>query len=214
MAVKFIENSNNGLLGCWEISEETEELFSLFNPMKEELENYFLFRNESRKREWLAARLLLREMIHGTSKIVYDASGKPLLINSPGHISISHSSNSVVIYYHPENQPGIDIELFSRDVGRIAKRFLSPKELADCTFDGLLSNKDLMLRWCAKEAVFKMVPYSNIEFASQIYCIAEPLHAKEGELSAIFSTTGVNLTIPLKFRCIGDLLMVWGFLET
>jgi phosphopantetheinyl transferase len=213
MAVKFIENHNNGFLGCWEITEETEHLFSLYNPVEEELEKYRRYRNETRKREWLAARLLLQEMTGSKSKISYDPSGKPVLANTTGHISISHTSGFVVILFHPSLHPGIDIELITRNIERAARSFLSARELAECTFEGRLSNKDLMLRWCAKEAVFKMVPYSNIEFASQIYCTAEPLEAKEGELTAIFSLTGVNLNIPLQFRCIGDLLMVWGFLK-
>ncbi len=214
MAVKLIEITNHGLLGCWEISETTEQLLELYQPGEEELENYLLFRNELRRREWLAARLLLQKMTHADSKISYDPTGKPLLVNYHGWISISHTTGFVVINYHPENRPGIDIELLNRSVERAARRFLSPKELADCTFGGTISNKDLLLRWCAKEVVFKMVPYSDIDFANQIVCEAEPLITNEGELTANFSASGVNLTIPLQFRLIGDLLMVWGLLES
>ena len=213
MAIKFIEHRDNGLLGFWEITETTEELLVLLNPKDEELESFLLLKNELRKREWLAVRLLLRQMLAGESKICYDPTGKPLLAHFPGHISISHSSNRVVLYFHPEHQPGIDIELITRNVERTAKRFLSPEELNDCTIDGQLSNKDLMLRWCAKEAVFKMVPFNDIDFASQIVCDAQPLNTKEGELTAIYSAPGVTLTIPLHFRCIGDMLMVWGDLK-
>ena len=78
----------------------------------------------------------------------------------------------MVIYLHPEEQPGIDIELITRNVAKAARRFLSAEELKDCMAGDQLSNKDLMLRWCAKEAVFKMVPFSDVDFASQIACIA------------------------------------------
>ncbi len=213
MAVKFIEKHGNGLLGCWEITEETNQLFSVYNPVEEELEKYNRYRNENRKREWLAARLLLREMLGSSTKISYDPSGKPVLASTPGHISISHTSGFVVAIYHPIHHPGIDIELITRSIERAAGSFLSTRELAECTFDGKLSNKDLMVRWCAKEVVFKMVPYSNIDFASQIYCQGLPLNSGEGNMSASFTATGINLNIPLQFRCIGDLLMVWGFLE-
>jgi 4'-phosphopantetheinyl transferase len=147
MAVKFIKNIDQGLLGFWEITETTDQLLKLFNPENEELESFIQFRNDLRKREWLAARLLLQQMTGTATRISYNPSGKPLLVNKSGHISISHSSNCVVIYYHPEYQPGIDIELITRNVERASRKFLSPKELNDCIIEGKLSNKDLMLMW-------------------------------------------------------------------
>ena len=212
MAVKFIENWGDGLLGFWEITETADHLISMLELDNEELQNLLQFRNELRKKEWLSARLLLREMTCKTSKIDYDVTGKPLLKNWPGHISITHSSNCVAIYYHPHKQPGIDIELITRDVGRAARKFLSAKELADCTIDGATSNKDLMLRWCAKEAVFKMVPYADVDFASQITCYAKPLNSTEGELGATFTSGDTSLNITLHFRMIEAMLLVWGII--
>ena len=213
MAVKLIENIDQGLLGIWEIVETTEQLLSQYQPKNAELDHFLLFRNELRKREWLATRLLFQHLLGREPIISYDPSGKPHLTNSAGHISISHSSNYVAVCHHPEFQPGIDIELITRNVERAARRFLSPKELNDCTVNGRLSNKDLMLRWCAKEAVFKMVPNANVDFASQIECEAQPLIAYEGTLKAIFNTTGKTITFPLQFRLFGDHLMVWGNLK-
>jgi 4'-phosphopantetheinyl transferase len=213
MAVKFIENIDNGLLGYWEITETTDQLLKLFKPVGEELENFLRFRNELRKREWLAVRILLQQMTGDATKISYDPVGKPLLVNKSGHISISHSSSCVVIYYHPAHRPGIDIELITRSVERASRRFLSSEELLDCTIEGQLSNKDLMLRWCAKEAVFKMVPDADVDFAGQIACVAKTLDSAEGDLHAIFTSGNIQVYIPLQFRLIGDMLMVWGHLE-
>ena len=210
MGIKFIENIPEGKLGYWEICETAEQMMALLQPGVTELEGYLQFRNELRKKEWLAARLLLKQMTGNDSFISYDLNGKPILHGPAGHISISHSSNSVVIYYDGLHYPGIDIELITRNVQRAARKFLSPAELQDCTFNGILSNKDLMLRWCAKEAVFKMVPYSNIDFASQIHCEAGPLNALQGELSATFINDEARLNIRLHYRLIGEMLMVWG----
>lgn len=210
MAVKLIENIGQGLLGLWEIAESTEQLLSLYQPKNAELTNFLLFRNELRKREWLATRLLLQQLLGREPIISYDPSGKPHLTNYNGHISISHSSNYVAVSYHPEFQPGIDIESITRNIERAARRFLSPKELNDCTVNGRLSNKDLMLRWCAKEAVFKMVPNTDVDFASQIECEAKLLNTNEGEITATFAAEDRSHVIPLKSRLIGELLMVWG----
>lgn len=213
MAIKFIEHIDNGFLGFWEITESIEQLMEMLNPETEELERYQSIRNDLRRKEWLAVRLLLQEMTGDDSKISYDPAGKPHLVNTPGHISISHSSNCVVIYLHPEEQPGIDIELITRNVTKAARKFLSASELNDCMVGDQLSNKDVMLRWCAKEAVFKMVPISDIDFASQIACIAQPLTTNDGVFSATFTSKEGSLHIPLNFRCIGDILMVWGHIK-
>ncbi|MCK9413018.1 MAG: 4'-phosphopantetheinyl transferase superfamily protein [Prolixibacteraceae bacterium] len=210
MAIKFIEHIDKGLLGFWEIKETAEQLLETLNPETEELDKYLLLRNNLRRKEWLAVRLLLQKMVVGDSKIDYDPTGKPYLVNTPGHISISHSSNCVVIYLHTEEQPGIDIELITRNVTKAARKFLSAEELNDCMVDEQLSNKDVMLRWCAKEAVFKMVPFPDIDFASQIACIAQPLTTNEGVFSATFTSKEGSLHIPLNFRFVGDILMVWG----
>jgi len=210
MGIKFIENTPEGKLGFWEINETTEQLMALLCPKDEELGIYLQFKNELRKKEWLAVRLLLKQMTGSSASITYDPAGKPLLMDLAGHISISHSSNCVVIYYCLQHQPGIDIELINRNVERVARKFLSPTELSDCTFNGLLSNRDLMLRWCAKEAVFKMVPYANVDFASQIFCVARPLKAANGGLTATFLKDETMQEIWLHYRLVGEMLLVWG----
>ena len=210
MPIKFIEHTDGGSVGFWEIAESTDQLLAMLSPGSEEMDQFLQLRNDLRKREWLAARLLLKQMTGNRSGIIYDPAGKPLADNFPGHISISHSSNCVVIYHHPDRQPGIDIELITRNVERSARKFLSPEELIDCTIEGQLSNKDIMLRWCAKEAVFKMVPYSNIDFATQIKCSSMRLSSLEGELSAQFLSAETTLDIRLHYRLIGAMLMVWG----
>ena len=68
MAFKFIEHRDNGLLGLWEITETTEELQALLTPKNEELESFLQLKNELRKREWLAVRLLLQQMLTGEPK--------------------------------------------------------------------------------------------------------------------------------------------------
>lgn len=210
MAVKLIEQTGKGLIGFWEITEPTDLLLSLLQPDEQDLADYLHFRNDHRKREWLAARLLLKNMTGSGSKIDYDTAGKPILLNAKGYISITHTSERVAICYHPDLHPGIDIELITRNTERAAKKFLSPEELNDCTMNGTLSNKDLLLRWCAKEAVFKMVPFRDIDFASQIACQAGPLIHTEGEMTATFKQDNIVLPINLNYRILEDILMVWG----
>ena len=199
-----------GLLGFWEITETTEQLLDLLLPNKEELEKFYGFRNDSRKKEYLSVRLLLKQMTGKSSGIQYDPTGKPLLSGVPGHVSISHSTDCVAIYWHPEELPGIDIECITRNIERVAPKFLSRQEMIDCSRDGRLSNSEMMLRWCAKEAVFKMVPFAEIDFAKQILCIAPPISEDQGSFTAFFSIKSTTTSIPLRYRRMGDILMVWG----
>ena len=212
MAIKFIEKVEEGLLACWEITETAEKLLAFIELKEDDQDKVILFRNESRKKEWLAARILLKAITNKDAKIGYAPTGQPFPVHIPGNISISHSTNHVVVFYHPTRQPGVDIELITRNVDKIAKKFLSPKELDDCTIHGIRSNRDMMLRWCAKEAVFKMVPDRDIDFASQINCTAPLLKNTEGTLTATFLGASASIQIPLQFRCIGDMLLVWGIL--
>lgn len=210
MPVKFIEQTARGLVGFWETTESAEEMLQQLKPIQPELETYLLFRNERRKKEWLAARLLLKEMVGHHATLSYNVAGKPVPDNFEGHLSISHSAGYVTICYHPARQPGIDIESINRDTEKAAAKFLSPKELADCTINNHLSNRELLLRWCAKEAVFKMVPWSNIDFSEQIAVEADLLSEKGGELSATFTHQGTTLRIALIYRITDSILMVWG----
>jgi len=213
MAVKLIENQDSGLLGCWEISETTDQLLEMLQPERKELDKFLTFRNDARRREWLAARLLLKEMTGSIAGIDYNPAGKPVLAGYPGYLSISHSTGIVAIYYHPLFRPGIDVEAITRNITRLAPKFLSERELEDCTIGNQLSNDDLMLRWCAKEAVFKMVPDAEIDFAGQIFCKATPLQTRAGTFEAIFTMHGIGTTIPLHYRFLGNILMVWGNLN-
>ncbi len=213
MAIKFIENCSDGKLGFWKISEPTDQLISLVDLTVEDNETFLQFRNENRKREFLATRALLKQMKSKTSGIEYDSNGKPHLTDSSENISISHSSGCVVIFLHPVHHPGVDIEMMTRDVKRFAGRFLSSDELEDCTFNGEVSNKELMLRWCAKEAVFKMVPFTNVDFATQISVVARPICTLEGTFKAFFSSQESIVPIDLHYRCLGEMMMVWGSLK-
>lgn len=212
MAVKWIEEVGGGLLGFWEITEAVGQLMEELQPGSDDLAHFSTIKNERRRKEWLTVRLLLRTMTSDEERLVYDPTGKPRLTFSNWHISISHSANRVAILLHPLKFPGIDIELITRDIITPSRKFLSSSEWQDCLIEGSLSNQDILLRWCAKEAVFKMVPFTDIDFASQIAVEAPPITAGKGNFVAHFIAPGEHLGIPLSYRIIDEMLMVWGFL--
>jgi len=140
------------------------------------------FTSDRRKREFLAVRSLLFQMTSGRGRIVYEDARKPLLEGFPGKISISHSASMVAVMIS-DLECGIDVEETSRNVDRIASRFLCQEEL-DWT---AVSNNPAMARivcWSAKEAIFKWAGISNTDFRRDIQIMPFPI-AGQGSISAI-----------------------------
>lgn len=163
---KQIENQA-GTIGIWKISETSEKLLHEVQLSATERIFYESIKNERRRKEFLAVRLLLKDLTGNQSEIEYEKSGRPRLKNSQKNISISHSSELAVVFISDKNA-GIDVENTCRNIAPIAKRFLSKKELEDCENS---TNKQLTqtIYWSAKEAIFKCTCEENILFNKQIY---------------------------------------------
>jgi 4'-phosphopantetheinyl transferase len=150
--IKKIE-TEVGILGIWKLSESVNELVSLFNFSTKEKEEFSKIKADRRKTEYLAARLLLNELVNEKKEIQYQKSGKPELKNSQKNISISHSADFVVVFLS-DKEIGIDVEYTQRNIKKVASRFLHEEE-----FKHIQSLDDpqtaTVLFWSAKEAFFK-----------------------------------------------------------
>ena len=89
---------------------------------------YTRLKIEKRKTEYLATRLLLKELTGTKQTIIYNKWGKPELYNNKLNLSISHSA-SVAAIIISESKVGIDVEDIERNVEKVETRFLSDKEL-------------------------------------------------------------------------------------
>ena len=123
------------------------------------------FKSQTRQKEWLCTRLLLK-FIEGDNAIIeYSSNGAPILLNSDKHISISHSGNFVAIALS-KHQVGLDVQVINDKPLRLKSRFLSNQELTL-----LKSDKDVegaVKLWCAKEAVYKYVSQPGTELIRDI----------------------------------------------
>ena len=144
-----IENiADDVLLGLWKMEDEP----SLKVREKE----------QKAVRELVAAMLQYKTSIGESSRtddtveITHEESGKPVL--DGWHISISHTKGYAAVLLSKNHEVGIDIEYVSERVKRIADRFLRPDEQAE-------SVTDLLLHWCAKEAIYKL--YSELDLTFQ-----------------------------------------------
>lgn len=116
----------------------------------------------ARQAEWLAWRALVRERLGRNTVISYDADGAPTVDH--GHIGISHTHGWIAAVWSPK-PCAVDIELASRDVSRIAARFISEAERAlDDAGDPLFA----ISAWCAKEAAYKLARVGGVDFLRDI----------------------------------------------
>jgi len=207
------ENIDNGEIGLWKVSEEIETLLLLANLSAPDAITYAGISALHRQKEWLATRALLNELIKEPKLIKYHNDGRPFIENSLTNISISHSTGYISILLNSKSIPGIDIELLNRKVGKVGSRFLSPNELEYCNIEAELANHRMLVHWCAKEAIFKMVPFSNIEFATDIRIIISNYSEDAGSFQGIFNYKSGAIPITLYYKIIGEVLMVWGCVE-
>lgn len=201
------ELENGAIISLWEIVETEEELLLLSSVPSEELEELQLIRNPARRKEKLAVRALLNEIFEDKLYLGHHDNGRPFLQNSVIEISISHTSRFACILTHPEESVGIDIELLSRNFTAVEKKALSPEEIED------LSDRDrdlhLAIYWSAKEAVYKRMSRSGIDFAKQIFI--KKFNPKDsGEITAIFTDKdGDEQEFDLEYEVFQDHIMAW-----
>jgi 4'-phosphopantetheinyl transferase len=213
MPLVLHQNIENGEFGLWKISEEIEELLLLAQLSDLDRLNYSEISATHRKKEWLTTRVLLNALLNKPASIKYHNDGRPFPANGQFNISISHTKGFVAILIHRLYSPGIDIELISRQVGKVATRFLSPDELVNCRETTDQSNQLLLIHWCAKEAIFKMVPFTNIEFSTDIQILLQDMSKDTGSFDGWFNTPDGPIHIPLDYLVYDEVVMVWGYVD-
>jgi len=211
MAVLQIEHIDNGLFGLWKITEELEELLPMANLSPSDFETWSAIKAIQRKKEWLATRALLNEMTGKPTLIDYHPDGRPFLKNLKTNISISHTKGYAAILLNDKTIPGIDIELNSRSAEKVAPRILSPEELESCRENEGFSNHKLLIHWCAKESIFKIVPEHSISYLKQIHISLNGTIDNLRSFSGKFHSESGIVPIKLFYKSIEELIIVWGW---
>ena len=108
---------------------------------------------------------------------------------------------------HEEESVGIDIESLSRNFSAVEKRALSKSEIELIEEE----NKSLFLAifWSAKEAIYKRMSLSNIDFAEQI--TISKINLKTGEIKANFITPDKEkeYEFDLQFELFHNHILTW-----
>lgn len=188
----------------WTITEPIAFFENNVHLSPDDLDIYHRFKNEGRKKEWLAVRFLLQETLKMKPQIEYSETGKPSLSNHKSNLSISHSRKMAGILLSNNELIGIDIEEISRPIEKVVSRFLSEKERLLIDSSGVEHGE--ILSWCTKEAVFKAMNHSNVDFSTQI--IIEKI-IPDSNIEARFIDHGINIKIQLEYLLIDQHAVVW-----
>lgn len=195
----------DGQIAVWQITEQVSELAVHFSPEELASSDFQKYSFDKRKIEWMASRLLIKELLGSNYQLSYLNSGKPILDHTDfKHISITHSANFVAVFVHKDHETGIDIESTDRDFRKIEKRYLSEEELREVG----TSNELHCLYWCAKEAVFKLVLDEGIEFRTQIRI--EPIdYLTQNSFTAKYLSGEKETAYRLFFESFANQMLVW-----
>jgi len=201
------ELENGATISMWEIVESEEELLNLCSIPNDEIEELQLTKSVARRREKLAVRALLNELFDGKVYLGHHDNGRPFLQNSLIEISISHTSRYVCVLTHPEESVGVDIESLNRDFSAVEKKALSLEEIENLSEKS--RNLHLAIHWSAKEAVYKRMSLSDVDFSKQIE-IKRFTPRESGEIDAVFLTRdGQELEFEVNYEVFNDHILAW-----
>ncbi len=119
-----------------------------------------------RRKQKLVTGLLADIIAKNRCKIQYTEAGKPFIEGFPGHISVSHGGSLVGMIYHEVLAPGLDIEVPSERIRRIADKFINNHEKSWLNEPSSLH--ELYLIWGVKECLFKSYGGGGIIFKSHL----------------------------------------------
>lgn len=127
------------------------------------------FSSEHRKREWLAVRVLICNMIGEIKEISYEESGKPFLADNSYQISISHTRGYVAVIISKNRRIGIDIEILGERALKVAHKFVDDTELIYPETDKITRAEMLTMIWSAKETMYKCMDSREILFREELH---------------------------------------------
>lgn len=146
------------------IVERTPYIFACCDALvrPEDVASAARFQNESRRREHLAWRRIVRRELGVKVGIAYNDVGAPVVDKPNTYISVAHSSDVVAVAIS-DRAIGIDIERTTRDFERAKSRYMSPSEASLSTAEHWAAYV-----WTAKEALYKLLGRRGVELRDDL----------------------------------------------
>ena len=193
------------ILGIWQITESIDEL--LLNVNLTDLDKAILKkkRTDSKKKEWLACRNILKAITDESPQISYDIDGKPFLKDDIYNISMSHSATYAAVYLNKNSLAGVDIQKIKPSISAGADFFLNDDEL---NWADIQNNLQMHLIWSAKEAAFKYSGLNELDFKKDIRL--KPFRGNQNELIEVnIFNRGTVTTIRIGYSLFEQYVLTW-----
>lgn len=196
-------------LGIWKITESHDELLNMLSQENQTNARDFIsgIRSKKRKLEWLAIRVVLQILTDDNKTVKHTSDGQPFLSDNSYQISISHSDDYAVVILHKYKRVGVDIENISDRILKIEKRFISTDEYIDPTNRVL----HLIIHWCAKETLYKLISSSKIIFKEHLFI--HPFEIEEkGKITASELLSIDQKTFDIYYEVNTDFVITWSIM--
>ncbi|WP_294080633.1 4'-phosphopantetheinyl transferase family protein [Proteiniphilum sp. UBA5384] len=206
MLIRKEHTDGGGILGIWKMDESHETLLQLLprHTRSDAIEHIKEMRSERRVIEWLSIRVLLFTLLEKEKTILNREDGKPYLEDGSYHISISHTRNYAAIYLHKTRPTGIDIEVRSERIKKVAGKFIAEEEYIDPT----QKTVHQLLHWSAKESMFKLMEESEIDFRHHLH-IHPFTPSIKGIISSTETKTDLNRIFQIHYEVHPDYVLTW-----
>lgn len=191
-----------GEWGLWRIAESESELLDRVPLFSHEREGLNRIKGTERRKEYLAARLLLHRMSGRTQRaeLVKDTYGKPALPDSPFHVSISHTRGYSAAIAHPR-PCGVDVQRIVPQIHRLSHKFVSAAERGCMARNEEQERWQLHFIWSAKEAIYKAYGKRQLDFCRDMFVDVRSCTAR-------LTIRGMRHQFALTFRRYDDFVLV------
>ena len=200
-----------GGIAIWHITETSEELYALLATHRYDAQLADKT-HEARRAEWLAVRLLVKELFGPECEVAYHPTGRPYLKGSNIHISISHTKGFAAVAYHHDAPIGMDIEYISSRVERISSRFTTEGEASYIdVHDEHARQMYHLINWSAKEALYKLFDSPSLAEFREVFHIAPYALAECGTMNA--TVCGAEKSVlAVSYRTFPEFVCTWAVL--
>ncbi len=207
----FKTSNNNDTIAVCSFDELIELEFAGLEKQisSQEITDIKSFSNENFRRQKMAGRVLLNNLLGKAGKIEYNQHGKPLIKSHPLDISFSHCKDKVAVMLS-KKIAGIDIQDISLKIRRIVHKFLNEPELKSIKEETFETHATIY--WCAKEALYKAYGERQLIFTDNI--VIEPFSfiPEGGKFhgSIVLENSKKDFVLNYKLTGIFALVYIWN----
>ncbi len=207
MPIVYKKAHLSSVIAVWESTEDHGYLIEKAQLSVDEMALLRNFKSESRKREFLTVRTLLKELFPNENLLIsYSKNGKPNL-NNKKNISISHTKAYVAVMVGEFNHGGIDLETINERIFKLATKFLNDSEIK---IVGDHPSADLLqIIWGAKEVLYKIHEIGDVDFKKHLN-VSQFIESNEGNLDAEILKSGFEKKYKVYYEKFPPMMISWA----